>query len=453
MMKRILVLASALALLVLSCTSTTTAPLADVSEDDELNYNYIWLQRIYWQASELSPIESYIGKGDTITYGDVKAMYESLSDDFTRYFTPLEAKATLQMYMGDDSEVAHMGIMQYLRNASDSTVADTFEIANIAPNSPAAKAGVRKHDLVLKVNGKDVTGKNAIQFPTYTNGAAGTILKLTLLRDSKTVDISVIKQNFDMPSVWTDTVDQIPVIQVSSFDARNAGKKLIGTAAEFKEALDKMGSFKVAIIDLRNNPGGSVDQCTQMTDMLLDTGIIVYQIEHRWDAEKQKSVIDTTQPLVVHKGTTNYEDREYVFLANKGSASCSEIMLAGVQYSTNWPIVGTKSYGKGIGQEVGNSLAGGLMVITTTEFRDGNMENYHGHDNGIAHSIPVSNPDSILSAGVLAAKSILDTLGDGAQKTLTRRGAHTVLDREALRRIDGMLEGRPQRPNGAFQFK
>jgi C-terminal processing protease CtpA/Prc len=254
-----------------------------------------------------------------------------------------------------------------------------------------------------------------------------------------------------LPTVWLDTISSIPVIQVdfyASSDETGAG----GSATEFDEALAKIENAPIAIIDLRGNPGGSVDDCLRMTDALLDTGLIVYELNRRYDGTLDTTFVDTIIPRKVRDNGTTAEHRPYVFLADSGSASCSEIMLAGIQENKDWPIIGTQSYGKGIGQSLGQTVAGGLVVVTTTEFRNKRMKDYH--HKGITPDIQILDPDSQMVTAVRVAQAILDTLGDGAaaNSALAKTLAKQTLDRRALLRVDGLHKQIPERPNGAFRF-
>lgn len=439
----------ALPFVLASCDfSSNSADGPSVAENNataELESTHQVLSTVYLYYKEVGAITDYLGKGSPSKggeYADVVYMFSTLSDQFTRYFTPLEANEALGYYMGDSPE-AYIGIKFQVLN-------DTIQVIQVVPDGPAADAGIRKYDQILKVNGTDVTGTHTANYPSLTEGGDGTAFDLTLRRGTDTLSVHVTKDVFDLPTVWLDTLQGVPVIQVDFFAASNSlGQG--GTADEFDAALSRTDGYKVVIIDLRDNPGGSVEECLRMTDALLEKGIIVYQMERTWDEELQATVVDTSIPRKVRDDGTIYEEREYVFLANKGSASCSEIMLAGVEYSTDWPIVGTQSYGKGIAQGVAKTPAGGLMVVTTTEFRNGNKEDYHHI--GIAPTIEVTDPDSVLAVGLRTAHSIQDTLGRGASQGLVRHLARTSVDHEALRRVDALHTQRPERPNGMFLFR
>lgn len=431
-----------LALWLGSCSVADGDSVGQKIADTELEYNHQKLSTIYLYYQEVGSLSRYLDQGDPADgeYSDVVYMYGTLSDQFTNYFTPDQAAIAQNMYTGGEPE-SYIGI-------KFAPIDDTLEVLQVAPNSPADDADIRKHDQIIKVDGVDVTGQNTDAYGELTDGGEGSSYDLTLKRGKDTLTVNVSKAQIVLPTVWMDTVESIPVIQVDWFaagDQRGNG----GTADEFDDALARIGSVPMAIIDLRNNPGGSVDQCLRMTDALLDTGIIVYQMERLYDARLDTTVVDTTIPRRVRDNQTFAERRQYVFLADKGSASCSEIMLAGIEMNTNWPIIGTKSYGKGIGQILEKTPANGLTVITTTEFRRRDMTDYHHI--GIEPTIEVTDPDSVMTVAVRTAKAIMDTLGTGV-KSLQRKVASLPLDRKGLQRVDALHKQRPVRPNGAFIF-
>jgi len=424
----------------LSACSNTTKPIPDEIPDDELSATFTRLSRIYLHADELGSENTYRGQGDSAggIYADVVHMYSSLTDRFTRYYIPEHYQSALAMYMGSSDGNAIVGIYYQI-------VDDTLQAMRIIPGSPAALAGMHKGDKILTVNGENVTGTGADSYSTKASGGTGTQLEMTILRNSEILTLIIIKAVIGIPTVWLDSIDGIPVIQVDFFASRAPYSSTTGTEYEFKHILAQAGDFKSAVIDLRGNPGGSVEECLQMTDDLLDTGVIVYQIEHNYDTLLQRTVIDTTQPLVV-TANSPFEKRHYVFLEDAGSASCSEIMLAGIQRNTDWPIVGATSYGKGIAQGLYASPAGGLEVITSIEFRDGNWNNYHHI--GIVPSVPEADPDSALAIAVRLAKQ-----AGVVQIALARAGTIQISDHAALARINAHLENRPTYPMGTWDFR
>lgn len=403
------------------------------SASDELEGNWYLLSRMYYHPEEITELQDYVGRGAASDgeYADVIYMYHQVTDRFTHYFTPEQYQATLNAYMGDTDPIVGIGIYMDVRQ-------DTIQLVHIVPNSPASEAGLQRGDQILSVNGNSVTDSAVDLYGEYSKGDVGTVLNLVIRRAGKSIEVQLTKAEIVIPNVWLDFVDSIPIIQVDFFAAADADGQN-GTRDEFYTALQNAGDFDAAIIDLRGNPGGSVDQCLGMVDDILDTGIIAYEISRSWDTKTDVVTIDTASVWEVKKGSP-FEGRRYVFLADTGSASCSELMLAGVQGNTDWPIVGGTSYGKGIAQNLYTTGAKGLAVITTTEFRDRHFVKYHGV--GIVPNYRVLDADSALALALQLAK--------GQTPALTKRGVG-VEDWASVHRVNARLEGRPVRPNGAFR--
>ncbi|HSQ40891.1 MAG TPA: S41 family peptidase [Fibrobacteraceae bacterium] len=424
-----------------SCWDFSTSGSSSSLAQDELIYNYQLLTRYYLYNSEVGALSDYLDHGDEDDgkYSDVIYMYGTLSDQFTRYFTPSQAEAVLAAYLGTDDEEALIGVQMKQLHEDEDSVPDTLAILHVVPDSPADSVGIQRGDLVVAVDSNDVTGDNVDNYSTLTSGDAGTSFQLTILRDTTLLTFDLTKKTITVPTVWLDEVDSIPVIQVDYFAAADDSGNG-GTADEFKAALEDAGDFSAAVIDLRDNPGGSVDQCMSMADMLLDTGVIAYSLERYWDSLSQTSKIDTSEWWPV-TANSDFEGRYYVFLANGGSASCSELMLSGIRYSTDWPLVGDTTYGKGIAQSLSYTYANGLAVVTTTEFRTGDWQNYHHV--GFAPDYVVTDEDSALALAVQLAKA-------GGTTSLARRSFASLHDVSAVARINARLENRPERPNGAW---
>lgn len=380
-----------------ACTQTMSDD-HDQLERDELEFNHFLLQNIYLYSDEIGALRQYEGKGTASSnYRDVIYLYASLSDPFTRYFDPDNMQSALDSYLGGEEE-AMVGVV-YGILGNDGDAADTLVVHRIIPASPAEKAGVQVGDRILKVNGESVIGSGANQAGSLMEGGAGTLVTMELLREGKTVSVQLKKAFVAVPTVWLDYVDSIPVIQVTWFAENSLDSG--GTADEFEKILTKAGDFEAAVIDLRNNPGGSVDQCMKMTDDLLSQGPFIWALEHSIDKKTYVGVVDTIE-LWEPGESTSWEGRYYVFLADGGSASCSELMLASVRGNSDYLIVGDTTYGKGIAQILLQTYAKGLAVVSSSEFRMKDWTNYHKV--GLAPDLKISDADSALAAAVRIAK-------------------------------------------------
>lgn len=217
----------------------------------------------------------------------------------------------------------------------------------IAPieGTPADKAGIKAGDIILKINDKATLSMTIDDAVSLMRGTPKTPIDLTVVRKGagEPLKFHIIREIITVESVYTRTIDEnILYIRVTSFDKK--------VAADVKSAIKKHASkSKGIILDLRNNPGGLLDQAVELTDLFVDEGIIVSQKGRNksddisYSATKKATV--TALPLVV--------------LVNEGSASASEIVSGAIQDLKRGVIVGTKTFGKGSVQVV--------MPITDTE--------------------------------------------------------------------------------------
>ncbi len=412
------------------CNNATGASTG-ASESLELSYNYKLLSDIYLYRSELGSRDSYVGKGDADEqYGDVVALYASLTDPFTHYFTPAQAE-DIYSRLTSSASGALIGIEMKLVVSADTSAPDTIAVHRVYPGSAAAAAGLRKGDKILMANGVDVTGANVSdRYTQATAGGAGTQVVLTVLRGTETLTFTMVKTELVLPTVFLDSLDGVPVVQITEFTENTSSDS--GTTGEFRAILREMAGAKAAVIDLRGNPGGYVDHCLAMSDDLIASGTMIYELM-RYRDDNNKVHSDTLKAEATAGGLG--EGIEWVFLADGNSASCAEIMLSAVKNRLGSTIVGDTSYGKGVGQFYDWTYAKGIAGITAIEFRDQNWLSYHKV--GIAPDYRILNADSALAKAVsLAQEKAGAALTKSAAKvrvSASTRGLSTIL---GLRRQD-----------------
>jgi carboxyl-terminal processing protease len=210
----------------------------------------------------------------------------------------------------------------------------------IAPieGTPADKAGLKAGDIILKINNESTIGMSIDDAVSKMRGKVGSPIDLTIVRknEQKPLPIHIVRGIITIQSVYTKTIDDdILYIRVTSFD-----KKVV---KDVKKAIKKKKSMaKGIILDLRNNPGGLLDQAVGLVDLFVDDGAIVSQKgrykkdSKTYNASSSKTITDV--PLVV--------------LINGGSASASEIVSGALQDKKRAVLVGEKTFGKGSVQVV-----------------------------------------------------------------------------------------------------
>ncbi len=287
--------------------------------------------------------KDYYGKIDKSTLVDnaVNAMTESVKDVYTNYSDEKEATTFMENVEG-----TYEGI-----GVSVSSKDGKITIIKVFDNSPAAKSGLKEKDVIIKIDGKDFTNKTSSDIAKYIKENKNKTMKLTILRNNKEKEISITRKTVAMPTVSSKIVDEdkkIGYIRITIFSTV--------TEKQFTEELKKLEkkNIKALIIDLRNNSGGYLNVVTNITSQFLEKGKIIYQLKN-----------DTTTTKI--KDTTK-EKRTYpvAILANRASASASEIMTAALKESYGGYVIGTNTYGKGTVQKT-KKLSDGSMIKYTIE--------------------------------------------------------------------------------------
>lgn len=211
--------------------------------------------------------------------------------------------------------------------------------------TPADKAGIKAGDIILKINDKSTLSMTIDDAVGLMRGTPKTPINLTIIRKGagEPLKFHIIRDIITVESVYARTIDDnILYIRVTSFDKK--------VATDVKAVLKKHSAkSKGIILDLRNNPGGLLDQAVELTDLFVDEGVIVSQ--------KGRNKSDDISYSATKKATVTH--LPLVVLVNEGSASASEIVSGAMQDLKRGVIVGTKTFGKGSVQVV--------MPITDTE--------------------------------------------------------------------------------------
>ena len=229
-------------------------------------------------------------------------------------------------------------------------------VSGVIKNSPAEAAGLMEGDIISKVDGEDMSGLELDEVVTYIRGEEGTSVTLTLIRNGETIEVELTREKVDTPTVESEMLDDgIGYLQITEFDDV--------TVNQFNENFEKLKAqgMKGLIIDLRGNPGGSVTTVCAVAEQLLPEGLIFYMEDK--DGKRTEYTCkgaDFDLPLVV--------------LVNEYSASASEILAGAVKDAGIGKLVGKKTFGKGIVQNVIPLEDGSAIKITVANYytRGGN---------------------------------------------------------------------------------
>lgn len=424
------------------CTvENTTGNLSDIERDDyqyavekygeEFVFAYSYLEMFYLYADkELGEPDDYFGKGANAPYAyaklknpDIYYMYGEMSDPFTNYFGPEYFEQIYSQLTYSESMVG-MGVELKV-------VDSTIVLEEVFPGSPAAEAGLQSEDVIVAVNGTEP--KTLETFQKLCKGEKGDVVSITYSRDGKETTVKITLDEFSVPTVFVKMKDSIPVIRITEFTDTTIAPKhstytktlsvggkdekmgFLGTYAEFHDALEATDGAKATVIDLRGNPGGSVDHCVAMAAELMGKNeTVVINIETYPD-EDYNQAIDTVKWITKDDGIG--KGRYYVLMANDSSASCAEIMTAVIAKNLKSPMVGSQTYGKGIGQYYYQTPGNGIVGITAMQFFDKTMESYHKY--GIMPDFTADTPEEELALAVKLAKegTATRTEGYGTQST------------------------------------
>lgn len=258
------------------------------------------------------------------TYGAIEGMLDSLGDEgHTRFQTPKEAESNREGLSG-----TYVGIGVQL-----STEDEDIVVAAPIEGSPADEAGIESGDVVVAVDGKDVREKDSSEIVEVVKGEKGTTVEVTVRRDGKERDFRMERAEIRSPvASWYRIPDsEVAHVRLTSFSD--------DSAAELSRVLDeaRAAGAKRFILDLRDNPGGRLDQALKMAGEFLETGKIVY-IREDASGEREKVEVERNAEAI---------DAPLVVLVNGGSASSSEILAGALRDNDRATVVGQTTFGTG----------------------------------------------------------------------------------------------------------
>lgn len=256
--------------------------------------------------------------------GAIDGMTAAVGDEYTVYYTAEEmAENDLEL----NGEYTGVGLL--LQRSADGSV----EVINVYDASPASEAGILTGDRIIEINGKSLIGIDENEFEAVADeirGESGTELSLMIERNGEKLSFTLVRGDVVVSNIsWKMLENDIGYIDIVQF----GGNVVSG----FQQAKDELADARALIIDLRNNPGGLLDDVVSIADELLDGGLIVYM----------ESKDGAREDFYAESGAWEIP---LVALTNEASASASEILAAAVQENDRGIVVGTVSFGKGIVQ-------------------------------------------------------------------------------------------------------
>lgn len=292
---------------------------------------------------------------DAMTEGMYAGMVSALGDPYSVYYTEEEWDDLMR-----ETEGIYYGIGAYLMIDQNTGAA---KISGVIDNTPAQEAGLRADDLIYMVDGEMTMGLELSEIVARVKGEEGTTVHLTIYREGESdyLEIDVERRKIESPTVNYEMLENdIGYIQITEFDDV--------TTVQFTEALAvvKDSGAKGLILDLRGNPGGSLNVVVDIAREILPKGLIVYtedkygeRDEYNCDGRKELDI-----PLVV--------------LVNGNSASASEILAGAIKDYKKGILIGTTTFGKGIVQRVLPLTDGTALKLTISSYYTPNGNNIHG---------------------------------------------------------------------------
>jgi carboxyl-terminal processing protease len=246
-------------------------------------------------------------------------------------------------------------------------------------DTPAANAGMKSGDLIIGINGESIRGLSINDAVSQLRGPVGSKVVITVVRDKKDpIEIEIIRDVIKIRSVRHNIIKNIGYVRLTTFsDTTTSG--LEKSVVEIKKELGE--KFQGLILDLRNNPGGLLNQSISVTDSFLSQGEIV-STQGRKD--------DDTSRIFAKKGDI-IDGKPMIVLINSGSASASEIVAGALKDHSRAIIVGTRSFGKGSVQSIIPLAGNGAMRLTTARYYT---------PSGISIQAKGIEPDIIVEAGI-----------------------------------------------------
>jgi carboxyl-terminal processing protease len=317
----------------------------------------------------------------------LKGMVSSLHDRFSQYFTPAEARAFTQNLSGKFEGVG-MSV-----NSRDTK--HGLRVARVFEGSPAKKAGIRPGDLIVAVNRKSIVGESADVATAKIRGPAGTKVTLTIRSGKdKPRTVTLERRKLDVPLVEGRIVTRGGVklahVRLAEFAK--------GSHGQLRGEIDKdlKRGAKGILLDLRANPGGTIDEAVLGASSFLKKGQPVVSTRGRTQPERKYDAlggaIDPGVPVVV--------------LVDGNSASAAEIVTGALRDDGRATVVGTKTFGKGVFQQVDPLANDGLLKLTVGSYFLPKGENLAG--DGIEPSIKAKdNPKTARDEALPKALRVL----------------------------------------------
>lgn len=339
--------------------------------------------------------KTYFGEKDEqkLVEGAIKGYVQGLGDPYSEYITVEEMEEYKTQLLGN-----YVGVGIYMIENKEYNL---IQVLSPIPESPAAEAGILPGDLIKSIDGVEYTADNMTISANKIKGAEGTKVKLLIIRGSEELEFELTRRTVLTNPITEEVLENdIGYLAISSFDQE--------TADEFKkkyEDLQKKG-IKGLIIDLRNNGGGIVKEALKIADYITDKGdnlLITVNKNNKEEITKSQNAPIINIPVVV--------------LVNENTASASEILAGALKDLNKATIVGIKTYGKGVIQQIVTLTNGSGLKLTIEEYFTPNKNKINNI--GIEPNVTVYLPENVKNSLLLQRED--DTQLDKAIEILKNK--------------------------------
>ena len=301
---------------------------------------------------------------ETLMNGAIKGVVSSLGDPHSIY---MDAKLYREFMIETEGSFGGVGIVIGVKDK-------VLTVVSPIEGTPGDKAGIKSGDQIMKINGQDTKDMALDEAVNKIRGPEGTQVTLSMLRNQEIKDYTLTRSNIQIKTVSGKMLPgDIGYIRLSMFNEN--------TGSDFNRKLQELekAGMKALILDLRDNPGGLLEESAKVAGKLVPKGPIVSVVQRSGQRDTQYSSLDMLKyPLAV--------------LVNGGSASASEIVAGAVQDTASGTLVGTKTYGKGSVQTIQRLDSNTAIKLTIAKYYTPKERSINGI--GIEPDVKVELPES-----------------------------------------------------------
>lgn len=346
-------------------TVPVTAPVQQSGTNDEdVNMD------VFWEVWNLLDSRFYydVPSNEDRVQGAISGMVQSMGDPYTAYVPPQIADI-----IREDDTGEFQGIGAFVQEAPDGGV----QIIRVFEDGPADQAGIKAGDIIVAADGTDITDMILNESLLLIRGEAGTDVQLTVFREGENdlLEFTVTRARLQIPTVESRMLeDNIGYVSLFEFNAISN--------REVRRAVDDLmnDGAESIILDLRNNPGGFLDEAVSISDLFLPRSTVL--IERNVDGQEETFTADNGDQA---------EEIPLVVLVNGNSASASEIVAAAIQDNDRGTLIGTTTFGKGSVQLLYDLSDGSQLRVTYANWFT--PDDVSISENGVDPDITVEVPE------------------------------------------------------------